>query len=595
MWLATPRPATTNRRRDIAIPFRFSLTGQNASYRHNADVVPIAGTDRPWIYTSGIRGAIRAELDLEIMDRGFAAWPTAPTIEVNGELEEPAWNHYKSVPAGEGGTVTLRYDQQNLYLAFEKPAVVDSTGKVVAWKTSTKQVDGPVWDDDSFAVYFSNVPARRDAASDKYLHLGVSASNARYDATWKYVTPALPECAAPALDITVDGQGDDWKENGLRVTSLPGPGGKLRPAEDLDPALQIGWNRDGILLLVQVKDANIEPAAESTPLEQGDSVEVFVTPTPGSAESYRLVVAPDVTLGSKKYRSRLDDYRKATSGQALDAQIGATRTTDGYVIEICLPWKNLQTPPENGSTFGLQLLVNDSDKKGQKSSFQARWHPAGNPTVDPLAYQVFRLADVPSAPLVFQRSEKRDSAGLHSATPPLPFPVVLPPLGAEGEDTQFSGIWTSAVTADPSAFVAELAIPWKTLADAGFDQNQLMVYFNYRRPLSSPPELGKGFERLMLVPPAMTRPRSVAVRLHFAELEDALPGQRVFDVQLQGQTVLEDFDIVAATGGKNRALVKQFDDIVTSDAVRVELIPKTERVTELTAPVLSGIEILVRE
>ena len=50
------------------------------------------------------------------------------------------------------------------------------------------------------------VPAGRDVPSNKYLHLGVSASGARYDALWTYVTPGLPDCNIPRIEVTIDGQ-----------------------------------------------------------------------------------------------------------------------------------------------------------------------------------------------------------------------------------------------------------------------------------------------------------------------------------------------------------------------------------------------------
>ena len=49
------------------------------------------------------------------------------------------------------------------------------------------------------------------------------------------------------------------------------------------------------------------------------------------------------------------------------------------------------------------------------------------------------------------------------------------------------------------------------------------------------------------------------VRLHFAETKFD-PGQRKFNVDINGQRVLTDFDI-AADGGKNKAVVKDFPSI----------------------------------
>jgi hypothetical protein len=118
-----------------------------------------------------------------------------------------------------------------------------------------------------------------------------------------------------------------------------------------------------------------------------------------------------------------------------------------------------------------------------------------------------------------------------------------------------------------------------------------MVNLIDRGPLREPPVLGRGFERLFAVPRELTRPKTVSVRLHFAELEDAKPGERVFDVKLQGKVVLEDFDIAAAAGGTHRAVVRQFDGIVATRAVTVELLPASTETTSLTAPTLCGIEI----
>jgi len=58
--------------------------------------------------------------------------------------------------------------------------------------------------------------------------------------------------------------------------------------------------------------------------------------------------------------------------------------------------------------------------------------------------------------------------------------------------------------------------------------------------------------------PALQAGSSYTVRLHFAETYWTSSGQRVFNVALNGSTVLSNFDIIAATGAKDRALAKQF-------------------------------------
>ena len=83
-------------------------------------------------------------------------------------------------------------------------------------------------------------------------------------------------------------------------------------------------------------------------------------------------------------------------------------------------------------------------------------------------------------------------------------------------------------------------------------------------------------------------PRRYTVRLHFAELRDLKPGQRVFDVLLQGKKVLERFDIAKESGGTNRAVVKEFPNIAVESRLQVELKPVDPNSS--AQPILCGLE-----
>lgn len=84
-------------------------------------------------------------------------------------------------------------------------------------------------------------------------------------------------------------------------------------------------------------------------------------------------------------------------------------------------------------------------------------------------------------------------------------------------------------------------------------------------------------------------PRSYTIRLHFAEVEQLEPGERVFDVLLQGKRVLKDFDVVQEAGGRNRAVVKEFAGVRASRQLKVSFAPRS---TGGLPPVLCGIEIV---
>ncbi len=79
------------------------------------------------------------------------------------------------------------------------------------------------------------------------------------------------------------------------------------------------------------------------------------------------------------------------------------------------------------------------------------------------------------------------------------------------------------------------------------------------------------------------------VELHFAELQATGAGQRVFNVQIEGQTVLQNFDIYAAAGGSFTANVQTFGVQVMDDELDIDFIP-VNGATAVNAIRVTGIE-----
>jgi len=84
------------------------------------------------------------------------------------------------------------------------------------------------------------------------------------------------------------------------------------------------------------------------------------------------------------------------------------------------------------------------------------------------------------------------------------------------------------------------------------------------------------------------------VRLGFADTENKRPRRRVFDIKLQDRLVEKDFDIIRAAGGRNRAIVREFQGIEVDGDLKIELVPKATRPSKARVPILNSIE-LVRE
>ena len=591
MWLAAPRPVTLRGRKDDAAPFRFTMYEGCGAYQFSSGD-SIEGADKTWLYASGLRGLQKAEIDLHVLDDGIVAWAADETASPPATAtDEP----YKHVPLPHDASATFSHDKGNLYVTCARPAATGKDGKPKAWRASTSDDDAEVWKDDSFELYFSTAPERRQPHATSCLHIGLAASGARYDALWKYAPPIWPARNIPRLlDIAIDGKADDWKDRGLHVRSLVSKGGTMRAADNFDQALNVAWNDQGLLVLVKVTDDAAHESSNKSELWKGDAFGILVTATIPAKESYHLVVSPGVDPKFPKQRVRFYDYRRNRRVK-LTGKVVCTKTDNGYLAEVLLPWQNLGIKPKAGATVGVQMFLSDEDGKKPKVKtrlFEVAWHPGGHPRSNALAYQPLRLADRADPPVAFTRGAKPNKAGLYAATKPYPMPITVSHLGARGEDAAYKAPWTSTVRADDKQFTATFTIPWKTLADAGIKNDKLILDVTSRGPLKSPPRAGKVFKKLVLAPAEADRPKKIALRLHFVELDDVKPGQRIFDVVVQGKVMIRDLDVIAAAGGKNRVIVRELTGIDATRTLTLELVSKTKAVTPATAPIISAIELL---
>ena len=578
LWLALPRPNTRSHRLDIAVPFRVTWHDGFGPYRRSAERLGIEGTDRPWLYASGVGGIRRAELDLAILDRGIASWRMAKAPDLAAPSADAAWADSKTYAiASEGASACFRHDDDNLYVLYRRPG--DPKGEPK---------------EPRFDLFLSSVPRAAGAPSRRCVHVAAQADGTTRVGLWTYVSP-LPICDVPKVAVTIDGKADDWGDAGLRASSLPAAKGKMRPAANFDPSLRLGWNDQGLVALATIRDDTILESAKRTSLYEGDSVEFFVTPEMGMVGGYQVIVSPGVTAKYPKPRASFYGPTSRLDGKGLTVEAAGAKTADGYVVEVLLPWSNLKLTPAEGRRCAVQVFVNDVDSAREaRSAFTAMWHPGGHPFTarDPFAYQELRLAAKAGAPIAFTRGTKPDKAGLLAAVPPHPFPLALPPLGAKPGEEPVAGPVASHAARSADGFVARLAIPWKTLKELGLERSAVMADFASRGRLARAPRLGQGFERLMMMADDAAAPRTFSVRLHFAELDDVRRGERVFDVKLQGRTVLERFDVIRAARGPSQAVVRQFDGIKASRLLTVEFVPRGSALTPSTVPILSAIELL---
>jgi len=137
---------------------------------------------------------------------------------------------------------------------------------------------------------------------------------------------------------------------------------------------------------------------------------------------------------------------------------------------------------------------------------------------------------------------------------------------------------TLEVKPDPAPFYRRHAVsysgelPWVASSWIG-DVQHVAVHLNYGGAGQKQPPAGSG---------------KYTLRLYFAEPEDLKPGQRVFDVQVEGQAPLENVDIIKEAGAPQRGIVREWKGIEANEKVTVTFKSKTAPFTAL----LCGLELI---
>ena len=570
LWMGYPRsshlfltdkPGGTGRNL-LSLPIPLHLDGYDLfePYRVSADRVAVRGTDRPWIYCSGYRGLKSATFDLAYYEPNttYLSSECARPPKIDGVLTDACWDGSLRIPVPrEDACVFMRHDADNLYVAYTLRPPTDREGRRRPWRMRTKGEDAPVWQDDA-----EELCIKSSANPTRILHLGVSASGARYDAFWRYRFD-IPEVGG----IVVDGKPDDWGDGGLRIHF----------SEQVE--FRAAWHAEGLALLLKCHGQFGEDRVRARLIHNKISLIAGKGGAPGYSE---------LALNTKARTCVVERHAADGSSTASAAPPATTETTDDYVVETVLPWGDIGVLPKAGNEVEFLILAYNKDfDRNSKEAVQTR----EGMRRDGPAMCLLRLADKPSAPVksIYPYGQWFADNMMRR--------IVLP----VDEDSTWNGKWSSAARANEDAFTAEVAIPWQVLKGVGIGREQLTVTFGRhgRRHAKVEPLMGDNIRTSY--PGVVLRdfedavPKRYTVRLHFAEPDDVEPGQRVFDVALQGRTVVEGLDVLTEAGGRNMALVKEFKGVLADKTIALELTPKARDVTSLSTPILNGVEILTED
>jgi outer membrane protein assembly factor BamB len=162
-------------------------------------------------------------------------------------------------------------------------------------------------------------------------------------------------------------------------------------------------------------------------------------------------------------------------------------------------------------------------------------------------------------------------------------------LGAPGDRRADNGtLWLDypvgqSPSPDIQVTVAPEDVNWRLHHSSRFTGEQAWVAASY----------GEGVTSVTIpLAPNAEKPRPFTVRLFFAEPESMDTGKRVFDVALQGDTVLADLDIAREAGAPRKSVIREFKGVLVKDRLVVTLSPSD---SAAAPPILCGVEAVLEE
>ena len=551
LWIGYPRDLAVKTGEALPLPLVMEQDERFDSLRINTDITRVAGTDKPWVYGSCVPGAGRISVNLHFNDPQWSALSVSGTRppEVDGVLDDPLWDGSHRVELPERATVQLRHDADNLYVGYERPAFVWRPGHWTPGRRTSGEGDASAQGEDRFGLRFA--PAGASRWGD-IVRFAVSESGERYSSLWPS-TADVPRIEGLALD----GRPGDWAEEGFRARF--GAGVESRFA----------WDERGLWVLTTFRE---------------DAMTNGKMPP-----RITFVAARPDNMGGDKMRLRIELDEQTweaiyvrDGGQDVPdvVQVDESRAGELHVIEALMPFEELGIEPGAGAEIALPVFYEPVE---DWASYYVTRAAQGNFFGKPHRHRCvarLRLAKRASAPR---------RVGFSS---PASLPVAFFAVGEE----PFTGEWTSTVRVTKESFTAELAIPWSDIERFGLDRDALMLNFD---PSPTPDDNFEAIQRFdgqartFRLDDSPPERRLYTVRLHFAELDERVgPGDRVFDVSLQGETALEDLDVLAEASGHRRALVREFRGVPAERMLEITFSPQAEELTETSAPILAGLDIV---
>ncbi|MDO9543353.1 MAG: sugar-binding protein [Kiritimatiellia bacterium] len=215
----------------------------------------------------------------------------------------------------------------------------------------------------------------------------VQLSRAYLRARDSKLRPEEVELVCPKVKATemvkIDGDLPEWDFS--KAQAIPHSNityGANKGEKDISGLFEVKWDEKYLYIAVKVTDDKVMNDKPEGSVWAGDSVEIAlnmlddVGMAKRGGEGDGLPVpyyGPDdlkLMIGADE-RHLVDIYSPVSGMKKIEGlKIATRKTSSGYEMEVGIPWEGLFLNPVEGYTIGLNVILNDNDMPGEKSSCQ---------------------------------------------------------------------------------------------------------------------------------------------------------------------------------------------------------------------------------
>jgi len=164
-------------------------------------------------------------------------------------------------------------------------------------------------------------------------------------------------------EVTIDAQADDWAGRSHATTELSASAAVELEDGDLSGDLHLGWDEQGLALLLVVRDDLAVESEHELSVTEMDSVELLVSDESTDGSKVRFALSPGKVETANGPLLRTWDYRQQAELRRtpIELELARRATEDGYIVEMRIPWAALGIDPRAGVAVGFALEVHDAD------------------------------------------------------------------------------------------------------------------------------------------------------------------------------------------------------------------------------------------